>query len=150
MRFPWVLRSTLDREMDQRRMYRDANEELKKQHARMEEAFARENTVAARFMERMAADHEKQMVASETRYADLMASYRLLILNGAKPKPAEPTSTPIEKPDPVQAAINARAPAAKTRKLMEAQVRLDRSMDLTDPEIIARIERGNRPAEDFA
>lgn len=95
------------------------------------------------------ARHEREMIASEARYSELMASYRMLRLQGAQVQQAEPSMT-IEAPDPVLAAVNAKAPDIRTRASMLAQVAIDRSNGVPDPEIILRITRGSRPAEDLA
>lgn len=91
--------------------------------------------------------HERDMVRSEARYAELMASYRMLKLQGAHEPVAIPT-LPEPKVDPVMAAVNAKAPDAKTRASMLRQVERDRKAELSDEEIIMRINRGNRPAEE--
>lgn len=93
--------------------------------------------------------HEQEMVRAETRYADLMVSYRMLRLQGFTPAPAEPVAREVEKPDPVLAAINAVARDSKTRAAAIRQVEIDRAAKLTDVEIIQRIQRGNRPAEEI-
>lgn len=96
------------------------------------------------------ARHEREMLASEARYAELMASYRLLRLQGAQIEPPKPTMGEAPAPDPVLAAVNAKAPDIRTRATMLEQVAKDRAGGVPDPEIILRINRGSRPAEDLA
>lgn len=101
----------------------------------------------ARVLDAERSAHERDMVRSEVRYAELMASFLSLRLQGA----TEPTPAPVVKPvkvDPVLQAIDAKAPDAKTRAQMLRQVAIDRKADLPEAEIVARIHRGNRPAED--
>lgn len=85
----------------------------------------------------------------ETRYADLLGKYHELKLAGAKPKEPEPVieRTPI---DPVTEAVNAASAGmdGKVRVAMLRQVAVDRNAGLSTMDIIARIQRGNRPAEE--
>ncbi len=146
MRWPLVWRSTLEAVETHRDFL---VEELAGAKATVKMVMAYHNELADE-ISREGARHEKDIVRAESRYADLMVSYRMLRLQGFTPPPAEPVASPAEKPDPVLAAVNAAAKDAKTRTLMLRQVEIDRNADLTDVEIIQRIQRGNRPAEEIA
>lgn len=149
MRRPWVSRRAHDRLIDQ---YAALGAELVTA-SRTIEAKDREirnvmqafNEIAAE-MRRDGDRHEREAIRAETRYADLMVSYRMLRLQGHTPAP-EPVAVVPEKPDPILVAINSVARDAKTRAAAIRQAQIDKDAGLTPVEIIQRIQRGNRPAE---
>lgn len=145
MKWPLVWRSTLDAEREFRREgVRQSNDVNMENMASCARALDHRDEV----IRRLETTAEREAIRSEARYADLMVSYRMLRLQGFTPAPAEPVARPEEKPDPVMAAINAVARDAKTRAAAIRQVEIDRAAKLTDVEIIQRIHRGNRPAEE--
>ena len=138
-RWPWVSRARLDAA----EAYATACER-NAQH--LSESVTRADYNAAQW-ERiwwdLKAIHEGACERAERRYADLMASYRMLKLQGAS-EPA-PTPAPREKPQPdiVKAAISRKCGRNKElRRHMEAQVEADRAAGVSDPEIALRIEQG--------
>lgn len=126
MKWPWVSREVYE-------AWREAmGVELERQHA---------DTL------RLCALWSDRLIESERRYSELMASYRMLRVQGhaePAPSPVLPTTPPV---DPVLSAINRMAPDARTRASMLRQVSIDRRNELSDEEIIRRIEHGSRPAE---
>lgn len=94
--------------------------------------------------------HDRQTVADAARYAELLTKYHQLKLQGFTP---EPVASKPEKPsrDPVMEAVS-RACAGKGELVLQSalrQVKIDREAKLSDEEIILRIQRGNRPADEF-
>lgn len=98
-------------------------------------------------------DSQRQLAADErtradARYADLMASYRLLRLNGhaePAPKPPQPkdeTVTAIARA--IREAAHGNAPLMKT---MWQQVDRDRVNSLSDLDILHRIQHGTTTDE---
>lgn len=88
---------------------------------------------------------------AEKQYDDLMARFTMLKLQGF----AEPTPTvtmPTAAIDPVFHAINVASAGkdARVRRGMIAQAAADKAASVPQEEIIARIQRGNRPAEEVA
>jgi hypothetical protein len=87
--------------------------------------------------------NEKNIATADARYADLMASYRLLRLQGATEAPKPPR--PPEPKDETQTAI-ARAIREQSHgdpglmKLMWQQVDRDRVNSLNDVQILQRIQ----------
>lgn len=94
--------------------------------------------------------HQEHASAIGKRYDDLLARYHMLKLQGfAEPAP-QPVPFPRQAIDPITAAVNT-ASAGKDpeiRAAMMMQVGRDRNAGLKDDEIIRRIQRGNRPAEE--
>lgn len=86
---------------------------------------------------------------SEKRYQELLIRYHALKLQGAV-EPVPPPPVKIATIDPILRAVNERAPDQKTRDAMMAQVRIDTAAGLKVDEIVRRIYRGNRPAEETA
>lgn len=146
MKLPWVSRDTHAQAQTAASLWEQA--------ARLNEANAKQALDQAQrwqaLYEASQASRESDMVRAEARYADLMSSYRMLRMKGFEPPPPEQVVGPVAPVDIVLAAVNAHAPDAKTRKMMLRQVEIDRGMQLTDVEIIQRIQRGNRPAEEIA
>jgi hypothetical protein len=100
---------------------------------------------------RILENHEIEVDRAERRYADLMASYRLMKLQGAVEAPAPPRVEP--KPiDAVEAAIREECAGkdAAVAAAMRKQVAVDRAMGMKEEEIIRLIRRGERPAEESA
>ncbi len=95
--------------------------------------------------------HQEHASATGKRYDDLLARYHMLKLQGfAEPTPQPTITTPTV--DPVTQAVNAACAGkdSKVRGAMLNQVALFRVAKLSDDEIIARIQRGNRPADEIA
>ncbi len=84
--------------------------------------------------------NEKWQTAAVKHYDDLLARYHMLKLQGF----AEPT------PQPTITRIIATFALRIIRGAMLNQVALFRVAKLSDDEIIARIQRGNRPADEIA
>jgi len=85
---------------------------------------------------------------SDAKHETLLARYHMLKLQGFAPVEPQPPSSPVST-DPVMAAIDRHAKDGRTRAQMRKQVELDRLQKLTDAQIVARIERGNRPADEY-
>lgn len=96
-----------------------------------------------------ASEHENaQMLRREN--ADLLGKYHQLKLQGfASPGPVQPIDPPAV--DPVMQAVNSATAGrdAKVRAMALRQVATDRQAELSDEEIIMRIQRGNRVEEEF-
>lgn len=92
------------------------------------------------------ARHERDVVRSEARYADMASRYHMLKLQGATLPPV-PVSVQVEQ-DPVTAAVNAACIGNRAlRAQMLRQVERDRAAGFKDLEIVTRIQQGT-PAED--
>lgn len=100
---------------------------------------------------RILENHAGEVARCEKRYADLMASYRMLKLQGAVE--SAPTPKPDIKPvDPVEQAIRTATAGmdAEVNAAVRAKVAEARKTEMSDDEIIANIKRGSRPAEEMA
>lgn len=129
MKLPWVSRAEYDLVMAQRDSEHEAARE-----ARVEYEYALNN--------------ERKW---EKRFADLLARYHQLKLQGFTAPPAEPTATAPSPIDPIVMALNE---ASKGNPHLRAagmrQAAFDKAAGLSVEEIISRIQRGNRPAEEVA
>lgn len=99
---------------------------------------------------RLHAIHERSIVASEARYAELLTRYHQLRLQGHVPVEI-PEAAPAKPVDPVIAAVNraCRGKDAAVRTAMLRQVQADRGADVPDEEIIRRINTGHRPMDEM-
>lgn len=128
MKWPWVSRAQADR-------------------------LTAEANALARYSDGQILDLQERIIGWQKRYDDLLARYHMLKLQGfgAESIPANPTQNRIPI-DPVMLAVNEACAGkdVKVRKAMLAQVKRDReATKLTDEQIIARIHRGSRPADDL-
>ena len=156
MKLPFVSRAAYEREIVRhgeamRECSRVADDMLEKAGKQIDNLERRLTDVGVQALAQL--EHfTKESERAEARYADLMASYRLLKLQGFVEQPIpRGTSHGEGKIDPIQAAINraARGDPALKRQML-AQLEIDRAAKLNDVEILQRIERGNRPAEEMA
>lgn len=93
--------------------------------------------------------YEDLLERERAERADLLARYHALKLNGASTP--EPTpAIPVKPVDPVLSAINDASAGkdAKVRVGMTRQAAVDKEAGLKPEDIILRIQRGNRPAEE--
>lgn len=110
---------------------------------------------ASRHEREMAQCHatfDAEMDRAEKRFSDLMASYRLLKLQGFTEAAPPPPKAEPRIVDPVENAIRAACAGkdANVYAAMRAQVAADRANDVPPEQIIANIHRGSRPAEEEA
>lgn len=155
MKWPWVRRTDYERERDAAEFlrkqlqvnYQSGGDNLLRAKAGEDRAKRAEELLVA-----TEARHEREQVRAETRYADLMSSYRLLRLQGFSDPTATPKPFEAPKQDPVTMAINrASRGDPELRRVMMAKVAETRreKPDITDVEIVDQINRGHRPAEEM-
>lgn len=132
MKLPWVSR-------DQHDAWRKAAENAMR-HCDLLDAVC----------QRLEARADRDLVASEARYAELMVAYKQLRLQGFA-QPTVETPREAQRFDPVMQAVNqaCQGKDVRVRAAMIAQVALDRKAEMPELEIIQRIERGARPAEEM-
>lgn len=146
MKWPLAWRSTLDADVA------DFEDTLRRERV-YAEAFAgkADSALAHRdeIIKRLEAKAERDLVASEARYSELMTRFVQLTLQGFT-APAPIPTMPVVTLDPVQEAVNAACAGKdpKVRAQMLRQIAIDRDAKLAPEDIILRIQRGNRPAED--
>lgn len=132
MKLPWVWRSEHD-------AWRKAAENAVR-HCDLLDAVCR----------RLEQRAERETVASEARYSELMVAYKQLKLQGFT-QPTPELVREVPKADPVMQAVNQACRGdARVRSAMLQQVMRDREEDVPEIEIIERIHRGSRPAEEVS
>lgn len=130
MKWPFVSREAYDAVCDARDVARDVSAFLRRDLMNQAERFT------------------DLLNKSDAKHEALLARYHMLRLQGCAPVEPHPPSLPVST-DPVMAAIDRHAKDGRTRGAMLKQAKLDELRGLTPDEIVARIERGNRPADEY-
>jgi hypothetical protein len=93
------------------------------------------------------ASHDREMVRAETRYADLMASYRLLRVQGHT---APPAPLVLDPSDPIEDAVTAasKGMSVAMRSAMLAQARKE-AETMPVEVVVQRITQGHRPMDEL-
>lgn len=148
MKSPWVSRDAFEAVV---RQLHDANALIRsmaaEHHLQLVNCHAMAEGHSVRVLENAQAEADR----AEKRYADLMASYRMLKLQGAVEQ-AQPQRVEPAPVDPVDQAIReeCRGKPPEVARQMREQVKIDRANSMDDEKIIANIRRGSRPAEEMA
>lgn len=106
--------------------------------------------IVHRLLERQYTVQSALLEAERERYADLLARYHDLRLQGYNEPPA-PVVVERQKPDPLKQAIAAKCGNNRQlRENMERQAAYDRQAGMSDAEIVLKINAGVSPEETFA